>query len=112
MTEPQRKMNRVRVWLSEQQEKLRFRKIMTAVIDVEMSSRTGKPERYYYEFYENGHGKRRINVNGSVEAGEYRAWLYNSFWAYAEDWKNHELSTEQLRDIIDAGVKENHASTV
>lgn len=111
MTE-QRKMNRVRVWLSEQQEKLRFRKIMTAVIDVECSSQTGKPERYYYEFYENGHGKRRINVNGSAEAAEYKAWLFNSFWAYAEDWKNHEISTEDLREIIDNGVKEYQNATV
>lgn len=108
----ERKMNRVRVWLSEQQEKLRFRKIMTAVIDVEMSSRTGKPERYYYEFYENGLGKRRVNVNSSAEAGEYMAWRFNSFWPIAESWKNNQISTERLKEIIDNGVMENNASSV
>lgn len=99
-------MNRVRVWLSETQEKLRFRKIMTAVIDVEISSQTGKPERFYYEFYENGFGKRRLNVNASTEAYEYQAWLFNSFWLVTQEWKSGRISTERLKDIIDNGVRE------
>lgn len=107
-----RKMNRVRVWLSEAQDKLRFRRIMTAVIDVEISSQTGKAERYYYEFYQNGFGKRRVNVNSSLEAGEYMAWMFNSFWPVAESWRREEITTERLKEIIDEGVKEHSIATV
>lgn len=87
---------------------------MTAVIDVDITSRTGKAERYYYEFYENGFGKRRINVNSSVEAQEYRAYCFNSFWPIAEAWKNGQLSNEQLAEKIDSEIEkeETNAETV
>lgn len=98
----------IRVWLSETQQKLRFKHILTAVVDVEMSSRTGKFERFFFHFFENGYGKRRIHAAGSREATEYRAWEFNQVWRdIAEPWKAGLITTEEAKTAIDRGVNQN-----
>jgi len=99
---------RTRVWLGEHEQQLRYRHVMSAVIDVEMSSMTGKAERFYFHFLENGFGKRRIHAIGSVEAGQYMAWKFNQVWRdIAEPWKAGLMTTEEAKKAIDTGVMQN-----
>jgi hypothetical protein len=94
----------IRVWHSERRKQ---RKILTAVIDVENSSKTGKAERFYYEFYTNDMDERRINVNGSEAAYAHEAWKYNSFWQLACAWKKKSVSLDVVQEYIDGNVGQN-----
>lgn len=100
-----------RVWLSENEQKLRFKHLLSAVVDVEMSSYTGKAERFYFHFFENGHGKRRIHAVGSTEAAEYQAWRFNQVWRdIAMPWKSGLITTAEAKIMIDKGVRQNVSS--
>lgn len=92
---------KVRVWLSEAQEKLRWRKIQTIVVDCSLSTQTGKAERYFFELYENGLGARRVNVNGSLEAYEYQSWQSTWFFDIARRWEMKQMSYEELIEMTD-----------
>lgn len=96
---------RTRVWLGENESNQRLRHVLSAVIDVYRSSRTGKEERYYYHFMENSFGKRRFVVNGSREAYATKAWTVCPFQKTADDWKAGQMDTETLKRIIDEGIK-------
>ena len=90
---------KIRVWVNETERARRFRKVMTAVVDV-------KGERLYYEFYENELGKRKINVNASVQAKSKVCETNNNFWPITQEWKNSMIETEQLKTIIDKKIAE------
>lgn len=83
-------------WFDFLLKKENIREVCKAVIHIEHSQRTHKPECFEFVFYERDNGERFYDISTSKDALKLKAWEHLKFHIYATGWSLKALTDDQL----------------